>query len=331
MKLHGANVLVTGGAGFIGSHLTERLLEMGAFVTVYDKFDHFYRGKEANIAEASKNPRFHLVDGDILDMKKLDSSVMNAEVVFHLAGQAGVGYSIDHPKEVNDANVNGTLNVLWLSRKYNVARVVNASSSSIFGVPQYLPIDEKHPTNPTSPYGVSKLAAEQYATAFHRVYGTYAVSLRYFSVYGPRGRPDQVIHRFTKNLAEGEVPVIQGDGSHTRDFTYVTDVVNATILAAESEGLGGEIFNIGFGARTSIKELAEKLIGLMGPAGAKKKDIVPAYVAESRGDFPDTQASHEKATALLHWEPEVGLDEGLKLFVNWYRKSMKAKIGGSRN
>ncbi len=331
MKLAGANVLVTGGAGFIGSHLTERLLETGAFVTVYDKFDHFYKGKEANLAEASKNPRFHLVHGDIIDMKKLDSSVMNAEVVFHLAGQAGVGYSVEHPKEVNDANVNGTLNVLWLSRKYNVARVINASSSSIFGVPQYLPIDEKHPTNPTSPYGVSKLAAEQYATAFHRVYGTYTVSLRYFSVYGPRGRPDQVVHKFTKSLAEGEVPVISGDGTHTRDFTYVTDVVNATILAAESEGLGGEIFNIGYGGRTTINDLAAKLINLMAPAGAKKSDIVPAYVGESRADFPHTQASHEKATALLHWKPEVDIDKGLKLYVNWYRKSLKAKIVGTQH
>ena len=144
-----------------------------------------------------------------------------ADVVFHLAGQAGIGFSIEHPREVNEANVNGTLNVLSLARKHDVKRVVNASSSSIFGEPEYLPIDEKHPTNPTSPYGVSKLAAEQYARAFSRVYGTYVVSLRYFSVYGPRGRPDQVIHRFTKSLAEGKAPVIQGDGSHTRDFTYV--------------------------------------------------------------------------------------------------------------
>ena len=327
MKLEGANVLVTGGAGFIGSHLTERLLDMGAFVTVYDKFDHFYKGKEANLAGASKKPRFQLVDGDILDLKKLESSIINAEVVFHLAGQAGVGYSIDHPKEVNDANVNGTLNVLWLAYKHNVKRVVNASSSSIFGEPQYLPIDEKHPTNPTSPYGVSKLAAEEYACAFHRVYGIYVVSLRYFSVYGPRGRPDQVIHRFTKNLAEGQPPVIQGDGSHTRDFTYVSDVVNATVLAAESEGLGGEVFNIGFGSRTSISELAQKLIPLMAPAGTKSP-LAPMFVGESRGDFPHTQANNEKARRLLHWEPKVGLDTGLRLFVDWYKESMKTKNGG---
>lgn len=323
MKLEGVKVLVTGGAGFIGSHLTERLLEMGAFVTVYDKFDQFYAGKEANLSEASKQPRFRLINGNILDPDRLDSSMAGADVVFHLAGQAGIGFSIEHPREVNETNVSGTLNVLSLARKHSVKRVVNASSSSIFGEPEYLPIDEKHPTIPTSPYGVSKLAAEQYGRAFSKVYGTYVVSLRYFSVYGPRGRPDQVIHRFTKSLAEGKPPVIQGDGSHTRDFTYVTDIVDATILAAESEDLGGEVFNIGFGSRTSISELAEKLILLMEPGGK----ISPKYVEEGKGEFPHTQASNEKAKQLLHWTPKVGLDEGLRLFVDWYRRSTNVTVG----
>jgi UDP-glucose 4-epimerase len=322
LKLEGAKVLVTGGAGFIGSHLTEKLLEMGASVTVYDKFDQFYEGKEANLSEASKQPGFRLVRGNILDLERLDSSMAGADVVFHLAGQAGIGFSIEHPREVNEVNVNGTLNVLSLARKHGVKRVVNASSSSIFGDTEYLPIDEKHPTNPTSPYGVSKLAAEQYARAFSRVYGTYVVSLRYFSVYGPRGRPDQVIHKFTKSLAEDMAPIIQGDGSHTRDFTYVTDIVSATILAAESEGLGGEVFNIGFGSRTSISDLAEKLILLMDPDGK----MSPKYVAEGKGEFPHTQANNEKARELLHWKPRVGLDEGLRLFVDWYRRSTNVAV-----
>jgi nucleoside-diphosphate-sugar epimerase len=210
--MDGARVLVTGGAGFIGSHLTESLLDMGATVTVYDKFDQFYAGKEANLSGVSDRETFRLVKGDILDLEKLDSAMSGVEVVFHLAGQAGIGYSIEHPEQVNATNVNGTLNVLSLARKHDVKRVVNASSSSIFGEPKYLPIDEEHPTNPTSPYGVSKLAAEQYGRVFNRVYGLYVVSLRYFSVYGPRGRPDQVVHRFTKSLAEGRPPVIQGDG-----------------------------------------------------------------------------------------------------------------------
>ncbi|MGA2665848.1 MAG: NAD-dependent epimerase/dehydratase family protein, partial [Nitrososphaerales archaeon] len=197
-----------------------------------------------------------------------------------------------------------------------VKRLVNASSSSIFGEPRYLPIDEDHPANPTSPYGVSKLAAEQYGRAFNRVYGTYVVSLRYFSVYGPRGRPDQVIHRFTKTLLEGGVPEIQGDGSHTRDFTYVSDIVAATILAAESEGLGGSVFNIGYGSRVSVLELARKINELVAPGRA----LSPRYVPEGKGEFPHTQADNKRARELLRWRPMVDLDEGLGLFVDWYRE-----------
>ena len=314
MNLTGSHVLVTGGAGFIGSHLTERLLEMGAYVTVFDRFDRFYKGKESNLVTASNSPGFRLIEGDILDRDKLDSAMKGVDVVFHEAGQAGVGFSIENPRATNDVNVDGTLNVLWSARKNGVKRLVNASSSSIFGKPDYLPMDESHPAHPTSPYGVSKLAAEQYARVFHKVYGMYVVSLRYFSVYGPRGRPDQVIHRFTEELAQDRPPLISGDGSHTRDFTHVSDVVAATTSAAESEGIGGEVFNIGFGKRTSISELAEKLIALMGRNGK----VRPLYVEGSKGDFPDTQADNRKAQKLLGWRPKVSLDEGLKDYVEWY-------------
>jgi UDP-glucose 4-epimerase len=318
LKLDGAEVLVTGGAGFIGSHLTERLLGMGASVTVYDRFDDFYPGKEKNLAGAAGHPHFRLVKGDILDADRLDSVMGGVEVVFHEAGQAGIGFSVKHPRQANLVNVDGTLNVLSLAKKHGVRRVVNASSSSIFGQPEYLPIDESHPTNPTSPYGVSKLAAEQYGRAFYRVYGTDVVSLRYFSVYGPRGRPDQVIDKFTKSLMGGKSPVIQGDGSHTRDFTYVTDIVAANIAAAQcDQGLGGEVFNIGFGSRASVLELAEKLIRIIRPDGS----ISPTYVAEGPAEFPHTQASNRKAAEVLHWEPRVGLDEGLKMFVDWFNMS----------
>lgn len=319
MNLTGSQVLVTGGAGFIGSHLTERLLEMGAYVTVFDRFDPFYQGKESNLVTASDSPRFNLVEGDILDRDNLDSAMKGVDVVFHEAGQAGVGFSIENPLATNEVNVDGTLNVLWLARKNEVKRLVNASSSSIFGKPDYLPIDESHPTHPTSPYGVSKLVAEQYARVFHRVYGMYVVSLRYFSVYGPRGRPDQVIHRFTDSLAHDRPPLINGDGSHTRDFTHVSDVVSATTSAAESEGIGGEVFNIGFGQRTSISELAEKLIVLTGRQGK----VRPVHVEESKGDFPDTQADNRKAQRLLGWKPKVSLDEGLKDYVERYAASNK--------
>jgi UDP-glucose 4-epimerase len=320
MNLTGSRALVTGGAGFIGSHLTEELLELGAYVTVYDRFDTFYKGKESNLLAASNFPRFRLVDGDILDRDNLDSAMKEVEVVFHEAGQAGVGFSIENPGVTNDVNVEGTLNVLWTARENGVKKLVNASSSSIFGKPDYLPIDELHPERPTSPYGVSKLAAEHYVRVFHKVYGMDAVSLRYFSVYGPRGRPDQVIHRFTESLAQDRPPVINGDGSHTRDFTHVSDVVAATLSAAETEGIGGEVFNIGFGQRTSISELAERLILLTGRKGKLK----PTYTEEQKGEFPDTQADNTKARKLLGWKPEVSLDQGLKSYVEWYNSSRRA-------
>jgi UDP-glucose 4-epimerase len=294
-------------------------------VTVYDNFDGFYKGKEANLIASSRSPKFRLIEGDILDSDKLDSAMRGAHTVFHEAGQAGVGFSIENPCRTNDVNVEGTLNVLWLAKKNGVKRVINGSSSSIFGKPEHLPIDEAHPTYPTSPYGVSKLAAEQYCRVFACVYGTYVVSLRYFSVYGPRGRPDQVISRFTKGLAEGESPLINGDGSHTRDFTNVHDIVAATIGAAESEDLGGEVFNIGFGTRTSISELAEKLIALMGLEGR----VTPRHAKESRGDFPDTQADNRKAARLLGWKPKISLDEGLRDYVEWFNGSKKTAEAGA--
>lgn len=314
MNIAGSRVLVTGGAGFIGSHLTEKLLGMGAQVTVYDRFDDFYQGKESNIAEASKMAGFRLVKGDILDRDALESSMKGMDLVFHMAGQAGVGFSVANPFQANAVNVDGTLNVLWLAKAQGVKRIVNASSSSVYGRPEHLPIGEEHPKNPTSPYAVSKLAAEQYCSVFHRNFGTDVVSLRYFSVYGPRGRPDQVVHRFTSSLVKREPLVIHGDGSNTRDFTHVFDIVSATILAGTTEGVGGEAFNIGFGARTSINLLAEKLASLMGMKGT----VTPVHDAESKGDFPHTQADNRKAARLLGWEPSMSLDEGLKAYVGWF-------------
>ena len=314
MNLADARVLLTGGAGFIGSHLCETLLEMGANVTVFDNFDRFYKGKETNLVAVSDSPRFTLTEADIRDIAALSEAMKEKDVVIHEAGQAGVGISVDDPTTTNEVNVVGTLNVLWAAKAQGVKKVVNASSSSIFGKPNYLPIDEHHTTNPASPYGVSKLAAEQYCTVFSRVYGMEVVSLRYFSVYGPRGRPDQVIRKFMQSLVGNKPPVINGDGSHTRDFTNVADVVSATVAAAETDGIGGEVFNIGYGDRTSILSVAEKMISLMGLEGK----IAPQHTAESRGDFPDTQADNAKARRVLGWAPKVDLDRGLKEYVEWF-------------
>ena len=313
MELDGAKVLITGGAGFIGSHLADRLLERASLVIVYDNFDDFYAGKEGNVAHNLGNPKYRLVRADILDYDTLLRVAREVDVIFHEAAQPGVRFSLEDPAKTNRVNVEGTLNVLMAAKQAGVRKVVYASSSSVYGPPKYVPMDEDHPKRPTSPYAVSKLVAEEYCRVFSEVYGLEVVSLRYFSVYGPRQRPDQAVRAFAERLARGEPPVIYGDGSQTRDFTYVDDVVEATIRAAEVDGLGGEVINVGFGREVSVNELVKMLIDLM------EVDVEPTYKPAYRGDFPRTFADNSKARRLLGWEPKVGLEEGLRRFIEWFK------------
>jgi UDP-glucose 4-epimerase len=312
--LDGKKAFVTGGIGFIGSHLADALLGRGCEVTCYDVFDDFYPGKESNAKLLQSHPKFCLIRGDILDYSSLSSAMKDCEVVFHEAGQAGIRYCNEKPMKANKVNVEGTLNVLMAARERGIKRVVYASSSSIFGDPLYLPIDEQHPTRPNSPYGVSKLAGELYCLAFGKVYGLEVPCLRYFSVYGPRGRPDQVIYAFAEKVSRGESPTIYGDGTQTRDFTFISDVVHATLLAAEKDEAGGETFNIGHGSKISMNELTSKVISAMGREG----QVSPVYRERSKGDFHDTEANNEKARKLLGWNPKVTLDVGLRSFLDWF-------------
>jgi len=314
LDLKGKRVLVTGGAGFIGSHLAERLLQAGCTVIAYDNFDNFYTGKERNVRHLLKNERFRLLVADILDYDSLLSVMREVDVVFHEAAQCGVRYCIQHPWKAHVVNVTGTLNVLWAAKQAGVKKLVYASSSGIFGHPAYLPMDEKHPTNPNSPYGVTKLAAEKYCVAFHEVYGLNTVSLRYFSVYGPRGRPDQVIYAFASSIFRGERPIIYGDGTQTRDFTYVSDVVEATLLAAECDDVDGEVFNIGFGRRFSINEVFKAILDRLDVGGG----VQPVYRETYRGEFPHTLADNTKSRRILGWKPKTDLSEGLDLFIKWF-------------
>jgi len=308
---------VTGGAGFIGSHLVDRLLEMGNTVIVYDNFDDFYPGKESNVQHNLKNDRYKLVRSDILNYDTLFSLMKRVDVVFHEAAQCGVRYCIKNPLKANSVNVTGTLNVLWAARQTNVEKVVFASSSGIFGQPRFVPMDEKHPTNPNSPYGVSKLAAEHYCLAFHRVYNFNVSCLRYFSVYGPRGRPDQVIYEFISAIECNKRPVFFGDGTQTRDFTFVSDAVDATLLAAECEDVGGHVFNIGYGKEFSVNEVFDKVVSKL----RRKGEIQPVYKDTYKGEFPRTFADNTKACKVLGWKPKVDLDEGLNFFVKWFKKA----------
>jgi len=317
MELKEKRILVTGGAGFIGSHLVDRLLEMGNTVVVYDSFDDFYLGKENNVRHNLENKKYRLIKDDIVNYDSLLSAMKGMDLVFHEAAQCGVRYCNENPLKANRVNVTGTLNVLWAARQANIKKIVFASSSGIFGDTKYVPMDENHPTNPSSPYGMSKLSAEHYCLAFHRVYGLDVVCLRYFSVYGPRGRPDQVIYEFVSSISNKKRPTVFGNGTQTRDFTFVSDVVEATILAAERENISGHVFNIGYGQEFSVNEVLEKVVKSMEREG----ELKPFYKNSYKGEFPRTFADNRKARRILGWNPQVGLDKGLSIFVKWFREN----------
>lgn len=320
LQLQGRKILVTGGAGFIGSHLVDRLLQLDNRVIVYDNFDPFYEGKESNIIAHVDDSAFKLVKGDILNYDTLIGVMQGVDIVFHEAAQPGVRYSIENPGKAHQVNINGTFNVLQAAKERGVKKVVYASSSSVYGIPEHLPLAEDHPTNPTSPYAVSKLAAEKYCQVFNQVYRLPTVSLRYFSVYGPRQRPDQVTRKFATFIFEGKQPIIYGDGSQTRDFTYVDDVVEATLLAAENEECVGQIFNVGYGHQTSIKEALQLIAHLIG-----KEDISAIYKPSYAGDFPHTFADITKAKQRLGYAPKVGLEAGLNKYIEWHRENLETK------
>ena len=305
-------ILITGGAGFIGSHLADRLLNMDNEVIVYDNFDDFYQGKEGNVQHNLVDKNYKLIKGDILNYELLKSIMKGVDVIFHMAAQAGIRQCIMNPLKAHNVNVTGTLNVLMAAKENHVKKLVYASSSGIFGLLRYVPIDEDHPTNPNSPYGATKLAAEKYCLSFLEVYEMNIACLRYFSVYGPRGRPDQVIHAFSKAILEGKRPIIYGDGEQTRDFTFISDIVEATILTADKEEAQG-VFNIGYGREIKINET----FGIVSKA-LDMPEMKPQYEKTYRGDFPRTFADNSKARNFLGWEPKISIEEGVRLFVKWF-------------
>ncbi len=260
--------LVTGGAGFIGSHLVEALLGRGHTVRVLDNFS---TGDPANLAQVREQVR--VFDGDITDLTTVQAAVQGVEVVFHQAALASVPRSVADPLATHHACVNGTLHVLLAARDAGVRRVVYAASSSAYGNSERLPKCESDPTLPLSPYAAAKLAGEQYCAAFSEVYGLETVRLRYFNVFGPRQSPDSpyaaVIPRFIEAMTAGRSPVIHGDGQQSRDFTFVADVVQANLLAAEAPGVSGQVYNIACGRRTSLLELVEHLNALLGTTSSR--------------------------------------------------------------
>jgi nucleoside-diphosphate-sugar epimerase len=289
-------IIVTGGAGFIGSNLVDALVEYGADVHVIDNLS---AGKKENVNEKAT---LHVVD--IRNLDDISSIINGAEYVFHLAALPRVQYSIKHPAETNDVNVGGTLNILIASERGGVKRVIYSASGSAYGDQKEMPLREAMTSNPKSPYGLQKYIGEQYCRVWSTVYKLETVSLRYFNAYGNNQSPDGayalVIPKFLKQKADGKPMTITGDGNNTRDFTNVKDVVRANILAAQSEKVGkGEVMNIGAGCNHSINNVA-KLIG-----GEVE------YI-DARMEPANALADFTLAKKLIGWEPEITLEEGLK-------------------
>ncbi len=306
-------VLVTGGAGFIGSHLVDTLLNLGNKVIVYDNFDKCYSGKKENIQHNIKNPRFTLVKADILDLKTLVKYTKSVDMVFHLAALPGVRFSADNPINTTTVNILGTLNVLRAAKKARIKKLLFASSSSVYGQPNYMPTDENHLTNPISIYGASKLCAEKYCKIFHEQMKIPLIILRFYTVFGPRQRPDMAIHKWTRAIFKNEPIRIYGDGNQTRDFTYIDDVIDGTIRAAETDGIDGETFNLGGGSRININKVINMLIKL------SSIDARIIHESPKLGDVQDTHADINKARRVLGFKPKIQIMNGLKKFIRWYK------------
>ncbi|MEP6783027.1 MAG: SDR family oxidoreductase [Acidobacteriota bacterium] len=306
-----AHYLVTGGAGFIGSHISEALVTRGHRVRVVDNF---ITGHRHNIRDGVE-----FVEGDVADPEVARAVVAGMDYVIHEAAIPSVPRSVDQPLESHRANVDGMLQMLLASRDAGVKRLVFAGSSSVYGDTEVLPKTETMPTNPLSPYALQKLMGEIYGQMFTRLYGFETVTTRYFNVFGPRQDPGSpysgVISLFIKALHEGTRPIIYGDGGQTRDFTYVTNVVDGVIRAAETPGVGGEVFNVATNGRISLNELLDTLKKIFG------SNVEAIYKEVRSGDVRDSQADISKAAQRLGYRPTVGLEEGLRQTVNWFKSS----------
>jgi UDP-glucuronate 4-epimerase len=308
-------ILVTGGAGFIGSHLVESLLDTGHQVDALDDFNDYYdpRLKRANLH--SVQPRIGIHEADIRDAHAIDRIVASGgyDSIIHLAARAGVRPSILQPRLYIDTNVIGTYNLLEAARRSQVPRFISASSSSVYGVLKTVPFREDMALTETiSPYAATKLAAEQLCSNYSHLYGIRAVSLRFFTVYGPRQRPDLAIHKFTRFIHEGK-PIDQfGDGSTRRDYTYIDDIIQGVMACLTYEGKLCDVFNLGESQTTTLTELIHAIEEALG------KKAVINEMPEQPGDVPLTYADISKARALLSYNPTTKIKEGIPKFVDWY-------------
>jgi len=314
MRLKGRKVLVTGGAGFIASHLVDLLVGKGAEVTVIDNLKD---GRIENLEKSKDKICFYKVD--VRDYEEVNKIIRERgiRIIFHFAANANVPYSVEDPKYDFETNVLGTFNLLKTCVDNTVEKIIYASSAAVYGEPEYTPIDEKHPLNPISPYGASKLAGEKLGFAYYHTYGLPFVSMRIFNTYGPR-QPRYVMYDFLKKLKHNPNKLeVLGTGEQIRDYCYVSDMANAFILAAENEGAIGEAFNVAGGNPITIKELAELMVRIMGLEGNTKI----YYTGKSwKGDIIRLVADINKVKKVLGFKPRIGLEEGILELKDWFEK-----------
>lgn len=317
------SILITGAAGFIGSHLFEKLIQEDNYITVIDNFNDYYPGKEVQFEDITKNyailKNYSLLKGDLVDKSIYEKIDREIDIVFHLAAQAGVRYSIEHASEVSNGNIISTVNILEYALKNNVKKVVIASSSSVYGNPIYTPLDEEHPKNPISPYSVSKLCGEMYADLYFREYNLPVTSLRFYTVYGPRGRPDMAIRKFFNLILQDKKITIYGDGKQLRDFTYISDIVDGLILSGEKKESSGEVFNLGVSNPINVNSLVDKMYKI----ADKPKNV--EYIEKQQGDVDVTYSNTDKAKKILNYHPQITIDEGLRKSFEWQVSNFKTK------
>ena len=315
-SLRGKRVLVTGGAGFIGSHIVDKLLSLEAEVVVLDNLE---TGKIENISHNLSKIKF--LQKDLRDDQALETALERVEFISHQAALRSVPRSVVDPLKYNEVNVGGTLKLFLKAKEKGIKRIVYASSSSVYGERSDFPEKEEDFPQPISPYAVTKLFGEYYAYLFTKLYNLEVVSLRYFNVFGPRQSLESqyavVVPKFITSILKGEVVPIYGDGQQERDFTYIDNVVEANILALVKEGIKGEVFNIGAGKPYSVNYLFNSLKKIIG------KGAEYVYLPPRAGDVRKTHADISKASKLLGWEPKVDFQEGLKRTVDWFEKKFR--------
>ena len=324
-KVSGRKVLITGGAGFIGSNLVESMLNSGNYVVCLDNFS---TGKRENLNGFINNPDFKLIEGDIRNYPDCEKSVRGIDFVFHQAALGSVPRSIKDPVTSTDVNIGGFVKMLYASKEANVKRFIYAASSSTYGDHPDLPKVEDKIGKPMSPYGITKYVDELFAANFAGTYNIEVIGLRYFNVFGrrqdPQGAYAAVIPLFVKKLMNHESPVINGDGSYSRDFTYIDNVLQANHLAAlaQDNSAVNQVYNVAHGERTNLNELFELVKRLIGNFDREVLDIKPVYGSNRAGDIPHSLASIEKAKRLLGYQPTHTVSEGMSEAISWYRDNL---------